>query len=449
MTHQTTNTNYTSQPNPINNFHLDTKEDEIDLFELWQTIWNQKILIAGITVLVSLGAALYAISLPKTYETNAVIMPPSPSQIEAISLASLKDFDIEQPQISTVYENYLEQLNQTESLLSVLQNPAVKDYFQQKELSDTKRFEVLSESLNVSLPTESKEKLVFKTLETSLKFEAHDPQITLDVINTLLQTTANLTQASIKQNLLTAVQERINTTQLQLNLENERVNREIIAEISRLQDQDNLSLASINQQIDLLRDKSKQERQYRIERLKIDFDIAKTLKIEVPVNPQDYNRQASSITKVDFSNKDPSRYWLGTKILALEIKSLENRLNEDAFIDELAELLKKKEALKLNVTIENLKARKDNFPFSDSLRNLKTKLDRLDQIFKQVTLAEFTAYRLVKPAYLPEEPIKPKKSLIVAVAFILGGMLGLLTALIRGAILKRRAENNIQKQPTL
>ncbi len=66
-------------------------------------------------------------------------------------------------------------------------------------------------------------------------------------------------------------------------------------------------------------------------------------------------------------------------------------------------------------------------------------MDKLDVVLKQVKLAKFSAYRMVKPAYLPEDPIKPKKSLIVAVAFVLGGMLGIFVALIVGSSRKRRA----------
>lgn len=415
------------------------QEDEIDLFELGQTIWSQKILIASITISITLLALLISMSLPKIYETDTVIAPPNSWQIEAISLSTLKDFGIEKPEISTIYQKYLEQLNQTESLMKILQTPSIKNYFQQHDLSAIKRLEILSNNLKINLPVESKNKFIFEMSETTLKFQAQDPKIALDVINVLLQTATNLTQIETKQNLLSAIHERVSASLQQFNLENERVNREIVAQIKRLQEQDELKMASINQQIDLFRGKSKQERQYRIERLKIDYEIAKTLKIELPVNPQDYNRQASSITKVDFSSKDPSRYWLGTKTLALEIKSLKNRQNDDAFIDDLTDLFKQKEALKLNVTVENLKARKDNFPFSDNLRNLKTKLDKLDVVLKQVKLAKFRAYRMVKPAYLPEDPIKPKKSLIVAVAFVLGGMLGIFVALIVGSIRKRRA----------
>jgi LPS O-antigen subunit length determinant protein (WzzB/FepE family) len=415
------------------------QEDEIDLFELGQTIWSQKILIASIIISITLLALLISMSLPKIYETDTVIAPPNSWQIEEISLSTLKDFGIDKPEISTIYQKYLEQLNQTESLMKILQTPSIKNYFQQHDLSDIKRLEILSNNLKINLPVESTNKFIFEMRETTLKFQAQDPKIALDVINVLLQTATNLTQIETKQNLLSAIHERVSASQQQFNLENERVNREIVAQIKRLQEQDELKMASINQQIDLFRGKSKQERQYRIERLKIDYEIAKTLKIELPVNPQDYNRQASSITKVDFSSKAPSRYWLGTKTLASEIKSLKNRQNDDAFIDDLTDLFKQKEALKLNVTVENLKARKDNFPFSDNLRNLKTKLDKLDVVLKQVKLAKFSAYSMVKPAYLPEDPIKPKKSLIVAVAFVLGGMLGIFVALIVGSIRKRRA----------
>jgi len=46
-------------------------------------------------------------------------------------------------------------------------------------------------------------------------------------------------------------------------------------------------------------------------------------------------------------------------------------------------------------------------------------------------VSESAIYRLEQPATLPSTPIKPKRTLIVALGFVLGGMLGVFIALIR------------------
>ena len=91
-----------------------------------------------------------------------------------------------------------------------------------------------------------------------------------------------------------------------------------------------------------------------------------------------------------------------------QIEILKNRDNEDLFLDELAE--KRREIARLKNISLNL----------DQLRLVQT-----DQLATQ-SLA----------------PIKPKKTLIVAVGVALGGMLGIFAALVRSAIRKRKSRQD-------
>jgi uncharacterized protein involved in exopolysaccharide biosynthesis len=53
--------------------------DEIDLKELWNAIWEGKLLIIGITFLFSVASAFYALSLPDEYRSTALLAPASSS----------------------------------------------------------------------------------------------------------------------------------------------------------------------------------------------------------------------------------------------------------------------------------------------------------------------------------------------------------------------------------
>ena len=50
-------------------------EDEIDLLELWQVIWDGKWLIIAITAVFAVGSVIYALWLPDTYRTEVLLAP--------------------------------------------------------------------------------------------------------------------------------------------------------------------------------------------------------------------------------------------------------------------------------------------------------------------------------------------------------------------------------------
>ncbi len=55
--------------------HLDSSNDEINLFEYWGVIKARKLLIGIIVVLITIGTAIVSIFSPITYKADAVIMP--------------------------------------------------------------------------------------------------------------------------------------------------------------------------------------------------------------------------------------------------------------------------------------------------------------------------------------------------------------------------------------
>lgn len=62
---------------------------------------------------------------------------------------------------------------------------------------------------------------------------------------------------------------------------------------------------------------------------------------------------------------------------------------------------------------------------------------------KSIMLAnvrEQYAFKVIDPAVVPEEPIKPKRSLIAVLGFLLGGMLGVMVVFLRHAIRNRKEQ---------
>lgn len=83
----------------------------------------------------------------------------------------------------------------------------------------------------------------------------------------------------------------------------------------------------------------------------------------------------------------------------------------------------------LKAEIQNLEQRKSDDPFIGSLRALQIKKSFYTDL--QVSPDNVSVYRQDGPIEQPDRPIKPKKGLIILLGLVLGGMLGLMIALVR------------------
>ncbi len=63
----------------------ETSTDEIDLFALIQSLWQQKKLIAGTTLVVGAMALTYAMLAPRVYQASTVLRPAAINELDALN----------------------------------------------------------------------------------------------------------------------------------------------------------------------------------------------------------------------------------------------------------------------------------------------------------------------------------------------------------------------------
>jgi LPS O-antigen subunit length determinant protein (WzzB/FepE family) len=424
------------QPAPSVNEMPYSADDEIDLFELWNGLVEEKWTIVVSFVVVVALAAVYAFLGPKTYEVSMSFLPPYEKDVVTLNFPGVVS---ESPQ--EVYRNFAQNLASPENILWLSQNDKVRALYDEGVNISEIRTE-LEELIEVSLPVESKQKsLVGDSFLSSVVVSGKEAEGAYLLASLFLDRALSSTKQDIKEDIVLTIEEKLKQKNKDYLIEDNRINAEIEAEIKALMEKDAQSKAEINEQIRLLREKVKLQREFQIERLQADYALAKKLGIHQPIDPLDYKRSSgSSRTELVINNANPSRYWLGTEILAAEIKNLKDRKNDDAYISGLADLKQKLKALEINHRINTLKQRQDNLPFSKSLRSLKVEIEQLQEAEDKVKKADFDVTRIVEQPVKPYKPVKPKKALILAVAGVLGLMLGVFIALIRRAVKKRRAE---------
>jgi chain length determinant protein (polysaccharide antigen chain regulator) len=326
-------------------------DDEIDLFELFQNLWDQKWLIAGITAVTTVLGIVAALIMTPTYQSEARLLPPLAQNVQEFSVG-VSGVDMSR---DAVYAQLKTNLNSI-SLRRQFFEENVSDKLEPNpEQTPFERFEKnFNEKLQVSSPSgrDADTSIVVVTLEG--KTSEQVAQWT----NEFIEFTVQFTKQELVERAQFVIQSEVN------KITNEIVSKRSIAS-SRIED--------------------------RIARLSEALIVARAMGLEKPMIE-------------NAANQLNMEYMRGSISIAAEIKVLQDRESND--------------------------------PFIDGVRNMQERIAFLNGL--QIDPANIRVARIDQAAEIPTSPIKPKKKLIVAVALVLGGMLGVFIALIRSAVRKRR-----------
>ena len=342
-----------------------THDDEIDLFELFQSLWQEKILIVLVTAVVTVLALIYALTATPIYQTQATLVPPPAYAVQGYNEGRMEAFrntGVKELTANEVYSIFKTNLNSSQ-----LRNA----FFE----------EVYLPSLSAEQQKNSRESLL-KTFNKILSVKQGDPKTNPN----LYQVSVELDNPDEAASWVTQYIDRATTaTKLELK-------KNIEAEQS-------VRINALSSQITSLLDTAKKEREDQMNLLKEALYIAESIGLE-NTSPQSDKASLGGNRYID----NDLIYTRGAKTLRAQLAVLEKRSSDEPFIPGFREM---------NTQLELLRAYKLN-----------------DADVSVVTIDE--------AAEVPTAPIKPKKSLIVAVGIVLGGMLGVFAALIRSMIRKRK-----------
>jgi chain length determinant protein (polysaccharide antigen chain regulator) len=161
---------------------------------------------------------------------------------------------------------------------------------------------------------------------------------------------------------------------------------------------------NLAQQISVLRENGEHVREDLLAQLREALRIAEAIGLE---KPPIISGNLSS--EVSASMSGELTYIRGTKALQAEIKNIEERKLDDPFI-------------------KNLRALQMKYSF---YKDLSVKAD------------DVTVFRVDGPIEAPDKPVKPKKALVLAVAILLGGVIGIFVALFRTLYRRNRELSSV------
>ena len=404
-------------------------DDEIDLRELFLKIWTNKLWVIVSGVVCVAFAVLYLLVAKPVYQVESFVRPPLDSAFNEINLSGLNGIDAEQ-----AFELFRKTLESKEIRREFFDLPKIQAGFtDDTQLSDDQLFLEFVKEMALKVPVAKKDQVIVSDANT-FTYKHTDPQYAANVVNGLVlaanRKAVKEYESEFETKRITKLEqlgERIDLLQ-QLAKSKREQRIEELGEISQL------AISNAQDKLNMLKNKARQEREDRIQELDEAIKIAGSLNIEEPTT---LSQLASSgqvtasqmAINAELKNGTEPLYLRGTRHLQAEKKALVNRKSDDFTDPAIREQIGQLELLRQNREIEVLKARQNDLAFiMDKIEPLMDEKQNLESL--DIDFASMDFVRVDQPAVLPKKPIKPRKALILAVAMVLGGMIGLFIALI-------------------
>jgi chain length determinant protein (polysaccharide antigen chain regulator) len=352
-------------------------DDEIDLFELFENLWKQKLLIVLITLVVTAGGVAYAYLATPVYQATSYLLPPSSKDTAELRKLNLVaqgtntgnerqnplSLSTEQYTPQDVYEQFLQTLQSNTARKALFEQTGVQQYFlAQTEGDELKAWKEFNKAINITLPKKDNPD------SANISIKADSPETAADWTNKYVHIATQISRNQLTADLREEIQSHINQLELQIESRRSVYQSQIDTELSKLREA---------------------------------LSVARAINLKEPLRTDSIIDDQKNTMMVDEIRR---LYRLGSTALEAEIAAIEERRKNEAFIPGLTDLQQQKnllEAMSVN---------------PDTIKTVNIDLEALPD----------------------DTPIKPKKMLITALSVVLGGMAGVMIALVRTAIRNRR-----------
>ena len=414
--------------------HLST--DEIDLVELFRSLWRQKVLIIGVTLVVTLLAAAYAFLATPYYQTKTYLRPVPQSSLDQLNETGIYKLTPEEALGRVAgglssYDNRLDYFLNNQPLFERIaqQGDSLEQTFAR---FNDQAFEMLYPD-----PKRTDNRSAFVGLQLTYP----DGMDGASVVNGFVGYVLELERREIADDLESLIGNRL--ASLDKTMEAQRANYAASkeAKIATLLEKDALKRAQLQDELAALREELKLRRTNRIQQLSEAISIAESLGIRTPTSPTTMTESASGgaqVIRTEVTNQEIPLYFMGTEALIAERDALFSRKSDDFVEPRIAEIQSELAVLKQNREVELLQAREGEDLYLTNLATLREEAARLKGI--KLDTERLRLVRLDQPALQALQPIKPKKALILALGLVLGAMLGIFVALVRSLM----ARNEVQ-----
>lgn len=411
-------------------------EDEIDLAELIRSLWQQKLLIAGVALGVTLLAAAYAFLATPYYKVQSVVRPVDQGALDALNGTEIYELTPSDALARVAaalssYENRLKYFRENQALFAPLAESG-RSLEQVFEEFNAQAFTMLQ-------PDPKKAGGLKEYVGLSLVYPKGVDGVA--VVNGMVMAAIRAEQQAVAEDLKALIANRLANLEQKIEAARANYNASKEAQIATLLEEDALQRAKLQDELEALRGELKTRRESRISELEEAIRIAESLGIAKPTTPSAMSDAQSrgQVVRTEVTSREIPLYFMGTEALQAERKALSERSSDDFVEPRIAEIKKELELLKHNRQVELLKQRQDEDLYLKDLALWREEAARLKGI--KFDASGLQLVRVDQMALEPLSRVKPKRALVMALGMVIGGMLGLFVALLRNLL--RRSEPGV------
>lgn len=409
--------------------------DEIDLVILFQAIWQQKLLIVGVTLIVGLIAVGYVHSVTPEYRVSSVLRPAAINELDALNRSDVYKLPPGEAliKVGASLESYETRLGFFRT------NPRLFKAFERPGQTREQSFEEFNQkSINLVLPDPKKA----DSLSAYIKLEMDYPEGVdgAAILNGFISYAIAMERIQIAADLDVIIKNRLNELEGKMNAARASYETDKEAKIASLTEKDVLNRALLQDELKALRARLKTQRADRITQLDESIGIATSLGIIKPATPSSLGDSerggSSSMIRTEINNQAIPLYFMGVETLQAERAALVRRKSDDFTEARIAEIAKELQLLQSNRQIEVLNSRENEDIFLGGVEPLRNEEARLRNL--NIDMSRLTLVTIDQRALEPLNPFYPKKFLVIGLGLILGCMLGVAMVLLRISLANRR-----------
>lgn len=422
-------------------------QDEIDLFDLLDSIWEQRLVVIATIALAALAAAAYAFLATPMYQVQSVLRPAAIKDLDVINISDLYSLSPEAAlrRVGATLESYDARLSffrENQELFEKILEPGLT-LEQSFERFNAKAFHILQSGIKNQND---------QSLSPFIGIQLTYPQ-GLDgvaIVNGLVQHALQIQRQVIADDIAAMVNNRLNQLERRIAVAKAAYETWKDSEIARLREADELKRKRLEDELAALRQTLNTQRQNRIQQLDEAIKIAKALGITRPTTPSalgssGLRAEQGSVILTEVHNRQLPLYFMGTEALEAERNVLLERTSDDFAEPRIAEIQRELQLLERNRQIELLLQREQEELFLSEIAAFREEEAQLRTL--QLDLSAVNLVEIDQPAVTPLHPIKPRKTLVLALGLVLGVMLGLFAALLRAMYLQRKTVAVLRMRP--
>lgn len=416
-------------------------DDEIDLFELFSSLFQQWRWLVGITLLGVAVSVIVALQMPKLYEVTAKIAVPNTADVAAMSVRGYGD-----QTAGALFKKLHQNLASGDELSHFISAGQWAEKFNPEggdDKLDAGTVSKINKDFSVTQLAPLKEKGDANAPAPTLlavTLWSEDEQLAVVFLTDYIGTANERLIDSIRNDGLqrrVVELERIRA-EIELLRNNEAVKRGLV--VQKMDADNRRKIEALSQSIDLLVKKQQVDDELRLAVLNEALTVALTMKIKTPttIEAMAESKSKASATEISVTtNARSDLFLMGSDYIQAQIKNLQTRKHKSLFVKEISSIKKQIGEVQGDTVLAALKARKNDDPFIEGLPVLLKKIDELERLTFDYSGVQL--YRWDAKASPDGQAEKPRRGLIVAVGSVLSMFIGVFVALIAGAIKRRKA----------